>query len=207
MIIAALAPSSHPDGADDCPMGLADFVMNSAVISLSPDPDDASPAHSDLEDCCEVESAKGCSVSAPQSESESREPSNASLATENDDSIASVEEMHVTPIISPPEDLPKRKGAPTVTKIESEETIDKIKRHWSLHRAAVGQTRIPCIVAPDIPPRTSSSTTSMGSLGGRGESLPKIEVTVDVSVASPRSGTADNGQVIWTSKGKASNCH
>ena len=94
-------------------LGVADFVMNSAVISLTPDPDDASPAHSDFGGtAAEVEFAKGCSVSAPQSESESREPSNASLATENGDSIVSVEGMRVTPIISPPQDLSKPKRGP-----------------------------------------------------------------------------------------------
>jgi hypothetical protein len=185
MIIAALAPRSELDESDASPAGL-ELVMNNTVVSISRGTDDSSPADSDFEDSCEIKSATGRSVSAPVSDNGSSQSPSASLATRGGNPIVGVEVMHVAPVVSAPDSL-KPKPNPIVATTESEVTIDKIKRHWSLHRAAVGPTRVSSIVAPDIPLRTSSSAASKRSSGG------EPFTTVDGSVAAPRSSIADNG--------------
>jgi hypothetical protein len=202
MIIATLDPAPQFHMQDICPMAPTDIIMDSTVISLFPDRKGESTADSDFEDCCEVESVNRCSVLVTEPENENRQPSNASLATGSVGSTPVVEETHATAIIQPPGEPQRPKVIPTVATMESQAIIEKIKRHWSLHRAAVGPTRIPSLVFLNIPPRRSSSAASKGSMVGPGESLPQIEITVDGSVSSPRSSIADNGQVIWTSKGR-----
>jgi hypothetical protein len=166
MIMAALAPKSDLDEPVVPPTDLMDLVMNNTVVSLSSDPDEASPAHSDFEHCCAAEPAKDTSVSAPPSEFNCRQPSKASPATEGDNSTVSVEELHLTSLVSPPVDPLKLEMPPALAMVEAERKIDKVKRHWSLHRAAYGATRIPLVSVPAIPPRNSSATSSTTSVSG-----------------------------------------